>query len=50
MLDPAFLGAQSKSVTLEPLPKPKLPPADSALTAISGAFVNRIASWATVPT
>ena len=28
LFDPAFLGAQSKSVTLEPLPKPKLPPKD----------------------
>ena len=28
MFDPAFLGGQSKSVTLAPLPKPKLPPKD----------------------
>ncbi|MDQ7249812.1 hypothetical protein [Dongia sedimenti] len=28
LFDPAFLGAQSKSVTLEPLPKPKLPAKD----------------------
>jgi hypothetical protein len=28
MFDPSMLGAQSKSVTLEPLPKPKLPAKD----------------------
>jgi hypothetical protein len=28
MFDPSFLGAQSKSVDLAPLPKPKLPPKD----------------------
>ena len=28
MFDPSFLGAQSKSVTLAPLPKPKLPAKD----------------------
>jgi hypothetical protein len=28
MFDPAFLGGQSKSVTLAPLPKPKLPAKD----------------------
>ena len=28
MFDPSLLGAQSKSVTLEPLPKPKLPAKD----------------------
>jgi hypothetical protein len=28
MFDPSFLGAQSKSVMLEPLPKPKLPAKD----------------------
>jgi hypothetical protein len=28
MFDPAFLGGQSKTVTLAPLPKPKLPPKD----------------------
>jgi hypothetical protein len=28
LFDPAFLGGQSKSVTLAPLPKPKLPPKD----------------------
>lgn len=28
LFDPAFLGAQSKTVTLEPLPKPKLPAKD----------------------
>jgi len=28
LFDPSFLGAQSKTVTLEPLPKPKLPAKD----------------------
>ena len=28
LLDPAFLGGQSKSVELEPLPPPALPPKD----------------------
>jgi hypothetical protein len=28
LFDPSFLGAQSKSVDLTPLPKPKLPPKD----------------------